>query len=173
MLEGGGGGVVLGVTVNQLICKSVWEVMHVLHATVLYCSVSTIYINLPPSLLGSYNYPGTSYNSYLLLSGTVLSSWDWPFDFVELGVVLLHAGPDALDPLPEDHVGLGRAPLPSAQAVLLEISLRCAMHATFKGAQVWDFWSLRFSWFLHHKVSKDSLCEGTFGVKIKKNYRNI
>ena len=31
-----------------------------------------------------------------------------PLNFVELCVVLLHAGSDALDALSEDHVGLGR-----------------------------------------------------------------
>jgi hypothetical protein len=41
----------------------------------------------------------------------------------------------------------------------------CPPTSNIKGAQVWDFRSLRFWWFLYHKVSMGG--EGTLGLKYK------
>ena len=44
-----------------------------------------------------------------------------PFNFVELSVIFLHAGPDPADPLPEHHVGLRRG-LPDSRHALLVVN---------------------------------------------------
>jgi uncharacterized membrane protein YwzB len=58
------------------------------------------------------------------------------------------------------------------------MSFLTGLHAPFavpsrsaKGAQVWDFRSLRFSWFLHHKVSMgERLCTVHLGSRIHYAY---
>ncbi len=42
--------------------------------------------------------------------------------------------------------------LPVSNAVLSHRFATIAVQMRIKGAQVWDFWSLEFPWFLHHKA---------------------